>query len=227
MAKLDVEFCGLNFKNPMVVASLEPTNSPDLMKQCFDAGAAGAIIKTLTDIKDMARLTENSKYCIMNQEGEIIEGKVPRDFVFYSRSGYSNTYYKNWIPYLKENADLCGRTRRPSDRQRRGRGCRRLDGYLPQHRGSRPAHGGAEFRLSASGHDARRPWRQHDRPGARPVGRGDAHGLRGDRYSDHDQADAEPGAGAGGRRHHGLPASRSISRPANRGWLAPRALARV
>ncbi|MCK5624099.1 MAG: hypothetical protein KAJ11_17490, partial [Alphaproteobacteria bacterium] len=75
MAKLDVEFCGLNFKNPMVVASLEPTNSPDLMKQCFDAGASGAIIKTLTDIEDMARLTENSKYCVMDQEGGIIEGK--------------------------------------------------------------------------------------------------------------------------------------------------------
>ena len=102
MAKLDVEFCGLNFKNPMVVASLEPTNSPDLMKQCFDAGASGAIIKTLTDIEDMARLTENSKYCVMDQEGGIIEGKVPRDFVFYSRSGYSSTYYKDWIPYLKE-----------------------------------------------------------------------------------------------------------------------------
>ncbi len=102
MADLKVDFCGLTFKNPMVVASLEPTNSPDLIKQCFDAGAAGAIVKTLTDIEDMARLTENSKYCIMNDEGEIIHGKVPRDFVFYSRSGYSSTYYKDWIPYLKE-----------------------------------------------------------------------------------------------------------------------------
>ena len=89
LAKLDLEFCGLNFENPLVVASLETTNSPELLKQCFDAGASGAIIKTLTDIEDMARLTENSKYCVMNDRGEIIKGKVPRDFVFYSRSGYS------------------------------------------------------------------------------------------------------------------------------------------
>ncbi len=102
MAKLDVEFCGLTFKNPVVVSSIEPTNSPDLLKQCFDAGAAGAVIKTLTDIEDMARLTENSKYCIMNDRGDIIRGKVPRDFVFYSRSGYSSTHYKEWIPHLKE-----------------------------------------------------------------------------------------------------------------------------
>ena len=102
MAKLEVEFCGLKFKNPVVVASLEPTNSPDLIKQCFDAGAGGAIIKTLTDIEDMARLTQNSKYCVMNDRGDIIRGKVPRDFVFYSRSGYSSTHYKSWIPDLKE-----------------------------------------------------------------------------------------------------------------------------
>lgn len=100
MADASVEFCGLNFKNPVVVASLETTNSPDLMRQCFDAGAAGAIIKTLTDIEDMARLTQNSKYSILNSRGDIIRGKPTRDFVFYSRSGYSSTYYKDWIPEL-------------------------------------------------------------------------------------------------------------------------------
>ena len=102
MADMAVEFCGIPFKNPVVVASLETTNSPDLMKQCFDYGAAGAIVKTLTDMEDMARLTQNSKYAILNDRGDIIKGKVPRDFVFYSRSGYSSTYYKDWIPYLKE-----------------------------------------------------------------------------------------------------------------------------
>ena len=102
MANTEVEFCGLNFKNPMVVASIEPTNSPDLIKQCFDAGAGGAIVKTLTDIEDMAQLTQNSKYSVMNAQGNIIHGKPARDFVFYSRSGYASTAYKDWIPYLKE-----------------------------------------------------------------------------------------------------------------------------
>ena len=102
MADTSVEFCGIPFKNPIVVASLETTNSPDLMRQCFDSGAGGAIIKTLTDIEDMARLTQNSKYCVMNERGDIIKGKVPRNFVFYSRSGYSSTYYKDWIQDLIE-----------------------------------------------------------------------------------------------------------------------------
>jgi dihydroorotate dehydrogenase (fumarate)/dihydropyrimidine dehydrogenase (NAD+) subunit PreA len=102
MADTKVDFCGLTFKNPIVVASLETTNSPDLIRQCLDGGASGAIIKTLTDIEDMARLTENSKYCIMNDRGVVVNGKVARDFVFYSRSGYSSTYYKDWIPDLLE-----------------------------------------------------------------------------------------------------------------------------
>ena len=96
MADTSVDFCGVNFKNPVIIASLETTNSPDLMRQCFDNGAAGAIIKTLTDIDDMAKLTQNSKYCVMNDRGEIIKGKVPRDFVFYSRSGYSSTHFRDW-----------------------------------------------------------------------------------------------------------------------------------
>ncbi len=102
MANLATEFCGLAFKNPVIVASIEPTNSPDLIKQCFDAGAGGVIVKTLTDIEDMARLTENSKYAILDDRGGIIRGKVPRNFTFYSRSGYSSTWYKDWIPHLKD-----------------------------------------------------------------------------------------------------------------------------
>ena len=72
MASLEVDFCGLKFKNPVIAASLETTNSPDLMRQCFDYGASGAIIKTLTDMEGMARLTENSKYAILNDRGQVV-----------------------------------------------------------------------------------------------------------------------------------------------------------
>ena len=102
MANLEVEFCGLKFKNPVVVASLETTNSPEVIRECVDAGAGGMIIKTLTDIEDMARLTQNSKYAIVNEKNQLIKGKVNKNFIFYSRSGYSSMHYKEWVPYLKE-----------------------------------------------------------------------------------------------------------------------------
>jgi dihydroorotate dehydrogenase (fumarate)/dihydropyrimidine dehydrogenase (NAD+) subunit PreA len=102
VADLSVDFCGIKFKNPVVIASIETTNSPEVIRECVDAGAGGMIIKTLTDIEDMARLTQNSKYAILNEKSEPIRGKVNRNFVFYSRSGYSSTGYREWVPYLKE-----------------------------------------------------------------------------------------------------------------------------
>ena len=66
------------------------------------AGAAGMIVKTLTDIEDMARLTQNSKYAILNEKNELIKGKVNKNFVFYSRSGYSSTGFREWLPHLIE-----------------------------------------------------------------------------------------------------------------------------
>jgi len=102
VADLSVEFCGIRFKNPVVIASIETTNSPEVIRECVDAGAGGMIVKTLTDIEDMARLTQNSKYAILNERNEPINGKVNKNFVFLSRSGYSSMTYRDWIPYLKE-----------------------------------------------------------------------------------------------------------------------------
>ena len=102
MAKLGIDFCGLSFKNPIIAASIEPTDSLDGLKQCIDAGAAGAVVKTITDLPQMAELTQHSKYAVLNAEGRYVRGKVPRDFVFYSRSGFSDKPYREWIPALKE-----------------------------------------------------------------------------------------------------------------------------
>ena len=102
MADLKVDFCGLEFKNPVIVSSIEPTNSVDNLKKCIDAGAAGAVVKTLTDIPAMHSLTRRSKYAILNEQGRYIKGKVPRHFTFYSRSGYAKEDYRDWAAWLKE-----------------------------------------------------------------------------------------------------------------------------
>jgi dihydroorotate dehydrogenase (fumarate)/dihydropyrimidine dehydrogenase (NAD+) subunit PreA len=102
MANLEVEFCGVKFRNPLVVSSIEPTNSVDKLRRCIDAGAGGAVVKTLTDIPDMHKLSEHSKYAILNNKGRLIRGVIPRSFSFYARSGYSMDPYQEWIPRLKE-----------------------------------------------------------------------------------------------------------------------------
>lgn len=102
MAKLDVDFCGLAFKNPIIVSSIEPTNSLDNLKKCIDAGAAGAVVKTLTDIPAMHALTKHAKYAILNEQGRLIKGKVPRHYTFYSRSGYAKEDYRDWAAWLEQ-----------------------------------------------------------------------------------------------------------------------------
>ncbi len=65
MADLSVEFSGIKFKNPILVASAEPSNSVANIKKCIDNGASGIIVKTIGDIPAFRQLTKNSKYCIL------------------------------------------------------------------------------------------------------------------------------------------------------------------
>jgi dihydroorotate dehydrogenase (fumarate)/dihydropyrimidine dehydrogenase (NAD+) subunit PreA len=102
MADMSVEFSGLKLKNPIIIASAEPSNSVENIKKCIDHGAAAVITKTIGDIPGMAKLTENSKYAILDDRGRPIKGKIPRSFVFYSRSGYVSEPAETWVPYLTE-----------------------------------------------------------------------------------------------------------------------------
>lgn len=45
---LSVNFCGVKFLNPYVLAAAPPTDKPDMVRRAFEAGWAGAIIKTLS-----------------------------------------------------------------------------------------------------------------------------------------------------------------------------------
>lgn len=44
--KLNIEFCGLEFKNPVVAASATPTRNFEMMKKCVEAGVGGLVGKS-------------------------------------------------------------------------------------------------------------------------------------------------------------------------------------
>lgn len=44
--KLSVQFCGLEFKNPVVAASATPTRNFEMMKKCVEAGVGGLVGKS-------------------------------------------------------------------------------------------------------------------------------------------------------------------------------------
>ena len=72
MADLRVNFCGIPFKNPIVVSSIETTDSLEHIIKAIDSGAGGLVIKTVTDKPKMSELTKHSKYSILNDKGEVI-----------------------------------------------------------------------------------------------------------------------------------------------------------
>jgi len=43
---LSVNYCGVNFKNPMVIASASPSKNGEYMRRCAESGAGGIIAKT-------------------------------------------------------------------------------------------------------------------------------------------------------------------------------------
>lgn len=105
MANMEVNFCGVRIKNPIVAASAEPTlNSTNMMK-CINAGAGGVIAKTMTDSEAMRELTSRSKWRFLNERHEICQGKIPRAFSLYGRSGLALEEPEDFLKEIKVALD--------------------------------------------------------------------------------------------------------------------------
>ena len=102
MANMEVNFCGVRIKNPVVAASAEPTLNAHNMKKCIDTGAGGVIAKTMTDSLPMRELTTRSKWRFLNEKHEVCQGKVPRAFSLYGRSGLALEEPKDFLKEIRE-----------------------------------------------------------------------------------------------------------------------------
>ena len=102
MANLEVDFCGVRLKNPLAAASAEPTLNAKNMKKCIDAGAGAVIAKTMTDSPEMRELTTKAKWRFLNEKHEVCQGRVPRMFSLYSRSGLAIEQPEDFIKEIRE-----------------------------------------------------------------------------------------------------------------------------
>ncbi len=102
MADLKVQFCGVEFKNPILAASAEPTLSAHNMKEVIKTGAGGLVAKTVTNSEALRRLTRRSKFRYLDEEHQICQGKVPRLFTFYGRTGLAEETPEEWMNELRE-----------------------------------------------------------------------------------------------------------------------------
>lgn len=105
MPNLDVNFCGVTLKNPIVAASAEPTLNANNMKRCIDTGAGGVITKTMTDSEAMRELTSRSKWRFLNERHQVAQGKIPRLFTLYGRSGLAFETPHEFIPEVKNTLE--------------------------------------------------------------------------------------------------------------------------
>lgn len=103
MANLEVNFCGVRIKNPIVASSAEPTLNARNIKKCIDTGAGGVITKTMTDSPAMRELTTRSKWRFLNEKHEVCRGKVPRAFSLYGRSGLALEEPEVFVKEVKES----------------------------------------------------------------------------------------------------------------------------
>ena len=102
MADLSVVFEGVRFKNPIVVSSGEPTDSLPKIRKAVDLGAGGIVVKTLTDSPAMRQLSQISQWHILDERHDKCQGKVPRLFTLYGRSGLSALLPDEWTAMVRE-----------------------------------------------------------------------------------------------------------------------------
>lgn len=101
MSDISVRFCGVDFKNPVVVGSSELTLDAANMKRCVDAGAGGLVAKTLTDSVAMREQTATSKWRFLDERHRVNPGRLPREFSFYGRSGLAEEAPEEWAAHLR------------------------------------------------------------------------------------------------------------------------------
>ncbi len=95
MSKLEVNVCGIKFKNPVLLASATPTKNAEYMRKCFEAGAGGVVAKSVTDLEAQQKYVR-PRFTILHKKA------YPYCFSNYS-SEFAATYTpKEWMKELKK-----------------------------------------------------------------------------------------------------------------------------
>jgi dihydroorotate dehydrogenase (fumarate)/dihydropyrimidine dehydrogenase (NAD+) subunit PreA len=94
MDKLEIEVCGLKFKNPILLASATPTKNAEYMRRAFEAGAGGVVAKSVTDLEAQQKYLR-PRFTVLHKKA------YPHCFSNYS-SEFAATYTpKEWMKELK------------------------------------------------------------------------------------------------------------------------------
>ncbi len=102
MADLKVNFLGVDFKNPVIAASAEPTASLANMRRVIENGAGGLVVKTVTDSEAMRKLSFQTRWRFFDEEHKVCRGTVPRLFTLYGRTGLHEDKPEVWLKEIEK-----------------------------------------------------------------------------------------------------------------------------
>ncbi|OGP89701.1 MAG: hypothetical protein A2156_00640 [Deltaproteobacteria bacterium RBG_16_48_10] len=107
MADMMVEVAGVKFKNPIWLASGEPTWGFERMKRGIDGGAGGLVAKSLNvPPPEMRGVYQGKRICVFDEKHQPVQkGKIPRSFTLYYRAvrpGFPD-HEDEWIEELEKS----------------------------------------------------------------------------------------------------------------------------
>ena len=106
MADLRVNFLGVEFKNPVLASSGEPTFSLRNMQRVIENGAGGLVAKTLTDSESMKRLSAQTRWRFLDEKHRVCHGTVPRLFTLYGRVGLQDEETDVWLKEVEQAREM-------------------------------------------------------------------------------------------------------------------------
>ncbi|MCK4432649.1 MAG: dihydroorotate dehydrogenase, partial [Methanomicrobia archaeon] len=110
MADLSVEFAGINFKNPIVLASATPTMNAKMMKKGIEGGAAGVVAKSLFgESGKMGRKYPRPRFKLFDYRGYPgYPDRLPHSFTLHSLEECSSFDYEDYAKDINETKRLIG-----------------------------------------------------------------------------------------------------------------------
>ena len=97
---LQVEYCGVSFKNPVVVASASPTKDGEYMRKCCEAGAGGLISKTFSP-EPLTQSYVSPRFTVLHKKG------WPHCYSNYSCEFLATYDTENWFKELAKGKKAC------------------------------------------------------------------------------------------------------------------------
>ncbi len=97
---LSVEYCGVKFKNPMVIASASPSKNAEYMRRCAESGAGGVIAKTFSP-EPLAQQYVSPRFTVLHKKG------WPHSYSNYSCEFLATYETEEWFSELREAKRFC------------------------------------------------------------------------------------------------------------------------